>query len=855
MKKVPLAATGSLFALATILAGSPVLAQPTPATSQPAATAGNEEQEIVVTARKRQESILKVPVIETVIPQEQIQQLQIRDLKDITRIAPSLMIGTSVLSIGQLVTIRGVGTSSTDPGIDQSVSLNVDGLSLGQGLAFSSGMFDVQQIEVLKGPQALFYGKSSPGGVIVLRTADPGDEVEFIGRAGYELEAHTTRGEAIFSAPLSSTFGVRIAGMAQWTDGYYFNKAIGLPSTGSFTPRHDREGPGLTYQIRGTFLWKPTTQFDARLKLNLVHDRYENGENFQLVSCPEGVTAPLGIPFIGGGEECKKNRTSHVVYYDPTKYPGILFNGIPMVDTLQRYGTLELNYRPADHVTLTSVTGYYNLHSHSLLNTSFTTFAAPIIAAINPRFRRQDFTEEVRLNSDFSSPLNFTAGAFYQDGKVSDRVTIIGNLAYGFPPVLQDGLNRFKIKTYSVFGQLRYKIMPELELAAGARWTDETRRQNPVLFPSLTDSSLTGPFLIPPKSASNLVGVITPKLHSSRISPEATITWTPTDDLTVFASYKRASKSGSFSIATPQSRKSNGQYLDNSFGDEKVQGFEGGVKGRLLDRQLTFSLAGFDYKYIGLQVGAIEPTVGAVPKIRTVNAGSGRAYGAELDLTYRPHGIEGLTLNGSLNWLHARFIKLNNVPCFGGQTIAAGCNQQFTASAANLQGPPPPAGPPAALPGAVFVSGQWGYYFAQDLSGTPFVRAPNWAAVFGFNYEMPVGHDWKLIFTNSNQYVGSMRTDLGLRSDYTQKAYWKFDAGVTVQSPDDQFEFAVLGKNITAKHTSNNCNNANFAGGLLGGEITGGTTSGLAGIDELGCYMDPGREIWFRVTVHPRLKR
>src|SRR5439155_20212256 len=121
------------------------------------------------------------------------------------------------------------------------------------------------------------------------------------------------------------------------------------------------------------------------------------------------------------------------------------------------------------------------------------------------------------------------------------------------------------------------------------------------------------------------------------------------------------------------------------------------------------------------------------------------------------------------------------------------------------------------------------------------------------NYELPVAHDWKLIFTNSNQYVSSMRTDLGLRSDYTQKAYWKFDAGITVQSPDDKFEFAVLGKNITAKHTSPNCNNSNFAGGLIGGQITGGSTSGLAGIDELGCYMDPGREIWFRVTVHPKM--
>src|SRR5690606_17170414 len=100
---------------------------------------------------------------------------------------------------GPQVTIRGVGTSSYDPGVDQSVSLNIDGLSLGQGLAFASGMFDVSQVEVLKGPQSLFYGKSTPGGVISLRTADPTDQLELTGRAGYEFEAREVRGEFILS--------------------------------------------------------------------------------------------------------------------------------------------------------------------------------------------------------------------------------------------------------------------------------------------------------------------------------------------------------------------------------------------------------------------------------------------------------------------------------------------------------------------------------------------------------------------------------------------------------------------------------------------------------------------------------
>src|SRR4030095_12442297 len=104
---------------------------------------------------------------------------------------------------------------------------------------------------------------------------------------------------------------------------------------------------------------------------------------------------------------------------------------------------------------------------------------------------------------------------------------------------------------------------------------------------------------------------------------------TPSDDLTLFAAYKRGFKSGSFSIAVPAA-----PGADNSFGDEKVKGFEVGLKSRLLDRSLLVNIAAYNYRYAGLQVGAIEPAVGGVPVVRTVNAGSARAYGIDFDATY-----------------------------------------------------------------------------------------------------------------------------------------------------------------------------------------------------------------------------
>ena len=106
--------------------------------------------------------------------------------------------------MGTVISLRGNWTNRSHPTIDQSVSLNIDGLHFNQGLAYESGTFDVGQVEVLKGPQSLVYGKNSPGGVIALRTLDPTDQTEVIGRAGYQAVAQEKLGELIVSGPVTT---------------------------------------------------------------------------------------------------------------------------------------------------------------------------------------------------------------------------------------------------------------------------------------------------------------------------------------------------------------------------------------------------------------------------------------------------------------------------------------------------------------------------------------------------------------------------------------------------------------------------------------------------------------------------
>ncbi|RZK02781.1 MAG: TonB-dependent receptor [Novosphingobium sp.] len=475
--------------LLTLAWSLPAAAQETAPRSPPPQTAQSyiENGDIIVTARKRQESILKVPVVVTAISNDTLESAQVTQVTDLPRLVPGLVIAGNLLSIGPQVTIRGVGTSSFDPGVDQSISLNIDGLSLGQGLAFGSGMFDVGQVEVLKGPQALFYGKSSPGGVISLRTADPTDEVEVIARGSYEFYAREWRGELIASGPVTETLKARFATTYSEGEGWFRNRAVATPLTGAITPP-DRVPQPRNFIVRGTLLWNPTDTFSARFKINHSYDKTINSDLKQLASCPDGAGQSFSpvpglfpnIPFIGG-DDCKYDRNANQVFLDPAAFPGLPNGGTPYLQNKQNFGTLELNYDLSPALSLTSTTAYYKLVSSSSVNPTLTTAAGPTFAVTN-NFRRREFTEELRLESDFSGPLNFTLGGFYEDGMLYDRVRFIQNRAYtigaplGFLPpgsIELDAATTVDIRTYSLFGQLRYKLSDQLELAGGVRWNDE----------------------------------------------------------------------------------------------------------------------------------------------------------------------------------------------------------------------------------------------------------------------------------------------------------------------------------------------------------------------------------------------
>jgi iron complex outermembrane recepter protein len=791
-------------------AGAADVADASGTAAAPNATTSQSLDEVIVTARRRKESILNVPVVEDVVTSEVLERTQITDIADLATRVPGLNLGNAPLSIGPQVSLRGIGTNSLDAGIDQSVSLNIDGLSLTQGLAYSAGLFDLAQAEVLKGPQALFFGKNSPAGVVSLSSNDPGDHYEAIGRVAYETEAEQKRAEVILSGPVTDTLGMRLAGMASVENGFFHDEAQNLTpaAIGAATPERDFAHSESNI-VRFTTVWKPLSNFTARLKANYAYDNTQgDAGQGQMSSCPTGTgPGPLGIQFLNPNDSCKLDRNIYLVDLNPRDFPNAPNSGKPYMTNRQEFGTLDLNYVTPWKVALTSITGYYNIDSDTLINAILTGFSAPPYGADN-HFFRHDFSQELRAETDFSAPFNQLVGFYYQNGRISNHLGLPTNSLL-FPPTLFPsgyllaGSHVISVKSYSFFEQSRYKILPTLEAAVGVRWADETR----------SDRVMEG------ASPTALADVSLPndgQFTSANFSPEFTLTWTPTTDFTLFGALKQGFKSGSFTITTPAATP--------HFGDERARGGEVGVKTRLFDRQLSLNAAFYDYDYKGLQVGAsITDPVSHLAIIQTINAAGANTKGVDLDFNYRPLQVEGLRVSGATNYNHARFTQFPNAQCINGQTIGQGCDQVFN-------------------PGT-------GLFTGQDLTGVPLPHASTWQFNGAIDYDLPVSDTQSVRAGLGAQYITRYLRTLGTDPTYYQPGYVKIDANLAYGPKNGRWEVALVGRNLTDRIISSSCTASKFGNGTLGGQITGGVTNGPAGASELSCIAEPGRELWVRLSA------
>ncbi|HUD28106.1 MAG TPA: TonB-dependent receptor, partial [Novosphingobium sp.] len=357
-----------------------------------------------------------------------------------------------------------------------------------------------------------------------------------------------------------------------------------------------------------------------------------------------------------------------------------------------------------------------------------------------------------------------------------------------------------KGETMAVFGQLTYKILPDLELAGGVRYSDETK--NSFFTQPYNNPLLTSVFR--DQNDPDGLGEVVARQHFTNWSPEATLTWKPTPDLMVYGAYKTAYKSGGFSNGGINSKLSTDPTADLTFDPEKAEGFEIGFKSTLLSNQLRFNVTAFNYKYSNLQVDFFNSPIFA---FQTLTADA-RTKGVEVEWQFAPNGIPGFDIHGSINYDKARYTDFPLAPCYAGQTPAEGCN----------------------------LSGN----SRQDLSGTQLSVAPKWTGNLGLNYEMAVGSANKLGINIDSKYSASYLASGFGNPLSRQDKYLTIDAGIRFGAEDDNWQLAVIGKNLT---------NQFYVTGVVDGPSTGSGTGTPAGVkaDQLGFGTLP-RTVMVEVT-------
>lgn len=729
------------------------------ASPEPYANAGGRAggfiDEVVITARKREESLIDVPVAVTAFGARDIERYGAADLTKIGQMAPQVSINKASGSAGGFLTIRGIGTSPNNAGFDQAVSVNIDGVQVSRGRLLAAGFFDLQQVEILKGPQALFFGKNSPASVVSLTSKGPGDEFEGYARIGYEFHADEVIGEGAVSGPLTDTLGARLAARGRYMKGFLYNDAqpIANPfgpdagpamSPGASDPRLDERAA----DARVTFDYHPNDRFSAVLKVYL--SAYEDdgfAGNEQGFGCAPGQ----GLSTFGHVDpfaDCEiDNRLSKTDLPAEVAQEFPRANGgVPYSKFKSALSSLNASYS-GDNYTLASVTGYADYTSRYFDTSDATAYG---FYAAAERDHSWSFSQELRAHSDFDGPLNFMVGGYYQKSRIN-FFSAARIAAVGVDPATgkYHSFERFgttRGETWSAFGQAMIDLTDSVELAGGARWTRETKT-----------SDMANQFVHP--GLAGVLGEATflDRFKDNNVSPEATLSWRINDEVMVYGAYKTGYKSGGMGLSAILLDIT--AVDDITFRPEKAEGFEAGLKAELLGQRLRLEGSIYHYDFDDLQVNSFDPVT---TSYIITNAASARQKGVELNALF--HVDEALALRGSVAYNRARYRAFENATCYAGQTAATGCDPVTQ---------------------------------SQDLTGRPTTRAPDWSASAGFSYDRPITDGWMIGLSGDAFYTsGHFVSDVQSPASY-QKKFVRLDASLRVYTDDERWEVAIIGRNLT----------------------------------------------------------
>lgn len=711
------------------------------ASAAQAQASATQLDELIVTAQKRAENVQDVPLSIKAVSGADIERAHIVNFAQLTTIVPSLQFSTSNNVRNTTISLRGIGQSGNNPGIEPSVGVFIDGASVPGSSALFGDLTDIQSVEVLSGPQGTLYGRNTPLGAINIVTREPQADMEAMLTAGYgNYDQSSLKG--YMGGALAPNVASRASFWARDRSGFAYNLLNG---------KHVNDFTGAGGRLRT--VWKPS---DA-LKLDLAA-YYSNVAAQDGVSDIIDAAGPFGVATPG--------------YLTATAALGYTFNNYGDRDFVVQtqdltndkaiaYGTnLTGNYAFDNGYRLTSITsadynkGGGNPYSNAGLPQKILILAEMGII--------KSWSQELRLASPTGQRLEYIAGlyAYRQTYDFDSTVTIGPDANRLLPlPASLGGPTRFKAgdtevtdvtlntQSQAVFGTVWFKMTDAWKLQAGGRYVKEQKDGNisHVNLPGANAAFRTafGPNPVGPVSRSE-------DKFTWLLSTQYKIT----PDVMVFATASTGWKSGGFNARlTPVG-------VPVQFNSESSTDYAIGVKSELFERRLRLNITAFDIVLANFQSSILNPVTRS--GFITGNAGERETKGVEGDFVAVL--TEHLRLNGAATYLSAKYTDYTNGPCYSGK-VANG-----------------------SAPGTC------------NFNGLTPDRSPELKTSLAANYSRPILEKLTLDLGLEAQYASSMIYDAGLDPRTEQKAVTLLNGVIALKPVDGHWSMTLWARNITDEH-------------------------------------------------------
>ena len=582
-------------------------------------------EEVVVTSRKREESLKDVPVAITAVSGRKLEALQAEDLSSVAAIAPNVNFSFAGTTSGSpsaaVVYIRGVGQNDFLQTLDPGVGIYVDGVYMGRTVGGVLDLVDPERVEVLRGPQGSLFGRNTIGGAISLTSKDPGDEVE--GFVKVLTGADSRFGlQGSLNVPFSDTFKARFSAKYHRRDGYVERLVAG-----------DDLGNDNSFGGRANFLYEPSDKFRLRVNFDYTLEDERGAAEEQLD--PNGVFAGLFNNNILMDEGCPSNENPNCFQNTVSTEPFTTNETAPNFSDVNLFGTAAIaEYDFSDGLSLKSITSFRDLRS------SFTrgSDGSPLVLfQTQNEYDQTQFSQELQLIGS-SDAVDFVTGLYFFNETGTDLANVEASALPFIPtfPLLSGG--DIDNSSFALFGEATVNLTDRLHLTGGLRFTSETKRFNPNSFAvnSPTPRFITEGFR---------------ELDFSRVTWRGILAYDVGTNTNVYGSVSTGFKSGGF-----DSRYTS-PTVDNeptTFDPENVTNIEIGLKTFIPAADLRLNIAAFSADYSNIQVQGNPP--GQIATV-TFNGAEASINGLEIELDWSP--VNNLIISGSLGLLDAQYDALD----------------------------------------------------------------------------------------------------------------------------------------------------------------------------------------------------